>query len=311
MFHQWIQTVEGALKSIEDQYPTSPPGEREHLRKRFAQIKKVCDSLLETWADIEDRLVRLSRKRPDLMEEGEELEGEFELDEMVVRRFRQGQGFYQLNMFMEAEEAFREVVEEEPEFLLGRMYLALSHFQKGNMDEAYRHFQLIASTTHHDVFIAFAHHMMGCVHVRKGNDHGAIRQFRRALSYRQNEGDTWFNLGACHYRLGEYHEAIPCFYQALLLDEDDGETMLMLSHCHRKLKQWDSVAYWRLMAFEKTDSLQVMETIARDYEEMGQIEEAITWYRRMLSRDPKRTVAYQGMGWNTWVSGRQAKPWPG
>jgi tetratricopeptide (TPR) repeat protein len=307
MFHQWIQTVEGALKSIEDQYPTSPPGEREHLRKRFAQIKKVCDSLLETWADIEDRLVRLSRKHPDLMEEGEELEGEFELDEMVVRRFRQGQGFYQLNMFMEAEEAFREVVEEEPEFLLGRMYLALSHFQKGNMDEAYRHFQLIASTTHHDVFIAFAHHMMGCVHVRKGNDHGAIRQFRRALSYRQNEGDTWFNLGACHYRLGEYHEAIPCFYQALLLDEDDGETMLMLSHCHRKLKQWDSVAYWRLMAFEKTDSLQVMETIARDYEEMGQIEEAITWYRRMLSRDPKRTVAYQGMGWNTWVSGRTSE----
>ncbi|MGI6128043.1 MAG: tetratricopeptide repeat protein, partial [Planifilum sp.] len=60
-------------------------------------------------------------------------------------------------------------------------------------------------------------------------------------------------------------------------------------------------------AFEKTDSLQVMETIARDYEEMGQIEEAITWYRRMLSRDPKRTVAYQGMGWNTWVSGRTSE----
>ena len=51
---------------------------------------------------------------------------------MVVRRFRQGQGFYQLNMFVEkAEQAFREVVEEEPEFLLGRMYLALSHFHEG------------------------------------------------------------------------------------------------------------------------------------------------------------------------------------
>ena len=263
-----------------------------------------CDNLLEAWADIEDRIVRLVHAYPELAEEGEELEGEFELDEMVVRRFRQGQGFYRLNMFVEAEEAFREVVEEEPEFLLGRVYLALSHFQKGNTDEAYRHFQLIASTTNHDVFIAFAHHMMGCVRVREGDERGAIRQFRKALSHRQNEADTWFNLGACHYRLGEYHEAIPCFYQALLLDENDGEAMWMLANCHRKLKQWDSVAYWRMLAFEKTDSLQAMETIARDYEEMGETEKALSWYRKILSRDARRIGAYQGMGWNTWVAGR-------
>lgn len=307
MFHQWIETVKGALKDIERQYPASPPSERNRLRERFLQIKKVCDGLLETWAEIEDQLIRLAREFPDLTEEGEELEGEFELDEMVVRRFRQGQGFYQLNMFVEAEQAFREVVEEEPEFLLGRTYLALSHFQEGKMDEAYRHFQLIASTTNHDVFIAFAHHMMGCIRLREGDERGAIRQFRRALSYRQNEGDVWFNLGACHYRLGEYHEAIPCFYQALLADENDGEAMLMLSNCHRKLKQWDSVAYWRMMAFEKTDSLRVMEAIARDYEEMGETGEAIKWYRKILTRDAKRIGAYQGMGWNCWVSGKSGE----
>jgi tetratricopeptide (TPR) repeat protein len=304
MFHQWTETVKRALKEIEKRYPAGSPEERKRLRERFVQIKRACDNLLEAWADIEDRIVRLVHAYPELAEEGEELEGEFELDEMVVRRFRQGQGFYRLNMFVEAEEAFREVVEEEPEFLLGRVYLALSHFQKWNTDEAYRHFQLIASTTNHDVFIAFAHHMMGCVRVREGDERGAIRQFRKALSHRQNEADTWFNLGACHYRLGEYHEAIPCFYQALLLDENDGEAMWMLANCHRKLKQWDSVAYWRMLAFEKTDSLQAMETIARDYEEMGETEKALSWYRKILSRDARRIGAYQGMGWNTWVAGR-------
>jgi tetratricopeptide (TPR) repeat protein len=161
MFHQWTETVKRALKEIEKRYPAGSPEERKRLRERFVQIKRACDNLLEAWADIEDRIVRLVHAYPELAEEGEELEGEFELDEMVVRRFRQGQGFYRLNMFVEAEEAFREVVEEEPEFLLGRVYLALSHFQKGNTDEAYRHFQLIASTTNHDVFIAFARHMMG------------------------------------------------------------------------------------------------------------------------------------------------------
>ena len=55
MFHQWIDNGERSSERYRKDIPASPPAERKRLRERFFQIKKVCDDLLETWAEIEDQ----------------------------------------------------------------------------------------------------------------------------------------------------------------------------------------------------------------------------------------------------------------
>ncbi len=136
-------------------------------------------------------MASILKQHPELAEEEEEISGEFFLDSQVVRTFRQGQGYYQLKMFGEARPYFHEVVEKEPEFLLGRLYLGLSDFQQENLEEARRQFQLVTQTSEIPRFNAFAHHMLGWIDVRQEEDELAIRQFTRALNLDEEKGDTW------------------------------------------------------------------------------------------------------------------------
>ncbi len=311
MEQQWIEKMQEELEAIEREYPEATPPDRIRLREEFQKIRVSCEELLGSWVTLHDHMMRLLELHPDLGNEEEVISGDFWLNEGTVRAFRQGQGYYNLKLFLEAKKYFQQVVVEEPEFLLGRLYLALSHFQENHLDEAQRQFQLVVEMAEHDRFIAFANHMLGCVAVRRGDDQKAIRYFQKALSLIEDEGDTWFNLGACHYRLGEYHEAIPCFYHSLFYDQDDWESMFYLSSCYQKLKQWQSVTLWRLAAYVKTESPEVMESIAHDYEDMGDIRKALEWYQKLQQRDPGRLSAYQGIAWSMWSLGHreQAISW--
>jgi tetratricopeptide (TPR) repeat protein len=304
MFHQqWLHLIQNALEEIETQYPDGSTEEQLRWRNRLQQIKKSCDQLLESWVVIEEQITHLLTQYPELgeREEEKEVEEEFWLDESIVRQFRQGQGYYGLTMFAEAKQLFEQVVDEEPEFLLGRVYLGLSQFQENRLEEAMQHFLIISVTSTHEVFVGFAHHMLGCILVRQGEERLAIKQFSKVTSLVSDHSDAWFNLGACHYRLGEYQEAIPYFYHALSLHEDDWESMYYLSSCYRHYKEWSSVSFWRMASYEKTNHPRVLESIAHDYEEMGQPEKAIHWYQRLLASDRNNSKAYHGIAWNLWV----------
>ncbi|SFJ86634.1 tetratricopeptide repeat protein [Thermoflavimicrobium dichotomicum] len=301
---QWIQSVQHALDEIKTHYPNSSAQERSKWRNRLLQIKKSCDWMLESWICIEEQISQLIQKHPELIVEEKEVEEEFFLDESVVRQFRQGQGYYGLTMFKEAKPFFQQVVEEAPDFLLGQLYLGLTYFQENELEEAARQFHLLRQSATHDEFVGFAYHMLGCILVKQGKDEEAIKQFSKAVSIVPDNGDTWFNLGACHYRLKEYHAAVPYFYHALAINEDDWESMYYLSSCYRHYQEWESVTFWRVASYEKTNHPRVIESIAQDYEEMGQPETALHWYHRLLLHNPKSMVAYHGIAWNLWTMKR-------
>ncbi|TCS93359.1 tetratricopeptide repeat protein [Hazenella coriacea] len=306
MNHQaWLETVKEELGEIKDQYAQCPADERSKWRIRLQQIKKSCDRLLESWAYIEEQIATLVSEYPDLTSDELDLEEECLLHESVVRQFRQGQGYYGLTMFKEAGQLFKQVVKDEPDFLLGRIYLGLSYFQENQLDEASQHFQLVSQTATHEMFTAFAYHMLGCIAVKQQDDRRAIKLFSKVVDLIPDQSDAWFNQGACHFRLGEYHEAIPCFYYSLSVNEDDWESMYYLSSCYRYFQEWSSVSFWRLASYEKTHHPEVLLSIAQDYEEMGQPEEAIYWYQCLVDKEPRQATAYYGIAWNLWVLQKQ------
>jgi tetratricopeptide (TPR) repeat protein len=303
MFHEvWLQDMEEQMNELKKYYPKATADDKPKWQKRFSELRQASHDLLGVWAKVEDQMASITTDYPDLIgEETDEMEEEFWLQESVVRQFRQGQGYYGLTMFQEAKEQFVEVVEGEPEFLLGRIYLGLSQFQRNELDDAITHFQLVTATTTQPPFLVFGHHMMGCIRVKQGNDHLAIKSFQEAVVHDAEHTDAWFNLGAAYYRLGQYHEAIPAFYHVLALNEHDWEAMYYLSSCYRYHKEWASVSYWRLASYEKTHHPQVMLSIAHDYEEMGEPEQALSWYRKLLSHPECRRAAFHGISWNYWV----------
>ncbi|SDY98381.1 tetratricopeptide repeat protein [Thermoactinomyces sp. DSM 45892] len=298
---QWIEIVEQTLKEIETNYPNSPLKDRQKWKGRFRQLKKSCDQLLESWSAIEERVAQLIHEHPELISDEKEVEEEFWIHESVVRQFRQGQGYFNLTMFHEAKDLFHQVVHQEPDFLLGRVYLGLSQFHAGELEESANHFHLVIRTTTQDVFVGFATHMLGCIEVKQGNDQQAIKYFRKVISIIPDHSDSWFNLGTCYYRMGEYHEAIPHFYHALNINEHDWESMHYLSNCYRHYREWGSVNFWRMASYEKTHHPMVMISIAHDYEEMGEHDKAIDWYRKLTSNQEHRFTAYHGIAWNFWA----------
>ncbi|MBA4602583.1 tetratricopeptide repeat protein [Thermoactinomyces mirandus] len=306
MLHQqWMDWAQKFLGEIKANYPHCSVTERSELRRRFMEIKKSCNEVLEAWARIEEQLTELAAEHPGLISHDNEIQEEVWLNETSVRQFRQGQGYYGLTMFDEARKIFQQVVDEEPDFLLGRIYFGLTLFHEGELAEANRQFQLVLKTANHDSFTVFASHMLGCIAVKEGEDRQAIRRFSEVISAMPDHADAWFNMGACYYRLEEVHEAIPCFYHALSVNPDDWESMFFLSHCYRAIKEWNSVSFWRLAAYEKTKHPRILESIAHDYEEMGLPDKALEWYHRLLGKDSKYPGAYHGLAWNLWVKGQK------
>ena len=143
MVHQqWLKWAESAIKEIEKNYSQSPASERQVWRRRFMEIKRSCDEMLEAWAKVEEQLAEL-RGISRFIVMVEEFEEEFWLNESAVRQFRQGQGYYGLTMFQEAGNIFKKVIDDEPDFLLGRVYYGLTLFHEGKFTEASRQFQLV------------------------------------------------------------------------------------------------------------------------------------------------------------------------
>ncbi|SFS95104.1 tetratricopeptide repeat protein [Marininema halotolerans] len=305
MFQQWLEQLTKELGEIGESYPHAPEPDRSRLKEEFKEIQLICENVLEGWITLEEQMALMAKKYPELATESaqEDIGEEFWLEGHVVRSFRQGQGYYQLKMFGEAKPYFNRVVQEAPDFLLGRVYLALSYFQQQNWEEASKEFYLVTKTAEHSRFVSFAYHMLGCIHVQKGEDELAVRQFTRSLDIHEEGKDTWFNLGACYYRLRNYPEAIPQFFQSLRLDPDDWESMYYLSCCYKEVEQWESVRFWRSAVYKKTNHPIVMESIAKDFEDTGDVEGALRWYQKLMIADPKRASAYHGVSWNKWASG--------
>jgi tetratricopeptide (TPR) repeat protein len=74
--------------------------------------------------------------------------------------------------------------------------------------------------------------------------------------------------------------------------------MVYLANCYRHFREWNTVSYWKLAAFEKSKHPEVILSIAQDYEQMGEWKQAIEWYQRLLKNPSFRTAGYQGVSWN-------------
>lgn len=335
--YDWFDWMEDALMQLDAIYPHCPDEVKHELIDRFQHLQDVNDEWLQKWLYLQERFQQVSERYPELVQEqlpsflsdatslhhhDSNIEGEgdneaadgqleFWIDEQVLHQFREGQGYYELLMFPQANKQFMEVIDMEPDFLLGRLYFALTCFHRKQWEEAEKQFKLILRTSPHKEFTRFAHHMLGCLLVKQNEDVKAVRHFYRALAIEDNNADTLFNLGACHYRLRSIRLAIPCFEQALLQNEDDWESMLYLAACHNAIGFAEGAIQWRKLAYETSQKPHIISQIADEYERHGDPEQALKWHLYCVNKHPEWAEGYHGVAWNIWQNNRdpQAIVW--
>ncbi|WP_438433561.1 tetratricopeptide repeat protein [Gorillibacterium sp. sgz500922] len=179
MFKELFVTMNEVLDGILEDCRDADAERRAELADQFRMLKAMSDSCLEEWLRFEEKLADCGSL---LMEEPETacLPESAAEDRPASEHFAKGQGYYKLHMFARAVGEFEQLVREYPDFLLGRVYLAMGYLRLGELTEAYRHFQLLVPLTKNSKLKAISYNAMGCIQVHNHNMDQAYGYFKMA-----------------------------------------------------------------------------------------------------------------------------------
>jgi tetratricopeptide (TPR) repeat protein len=182
VFKEIFATMNDVLDEIIAEYPEASKDKAAQLDQQLLLLKTMNDNCLEEWMKFEERLSRLEKKLP-LSAGSKPLPlpeppsfGKAPFSEHFVK----GQGYYKLYMFRQAVAEFTEVVRKYPDFVLGRVYLAMGFLRLGDMGEAYRQFQLLVPLTDNTKLKAISYSAMGCIQLHHHNMEKAFDYFKLA-----------------------------------------------------------------------------------------------------------------------------------
>lgn len=194
MFKQLFASMNDALDDIITQLPMASGALRAELEERLSVLKAMSDTCIEEWLLFEEKMGKLTGKEePEALalqlEPAESITEEFHPPaqtaapkENAEDSFSKGQGYYKLHMFRDAVEEFEQVVHLQPDFLMARIYLAMSYLRCGEFSDAYRHFQFLVPLTDDRKMKAISYNAMGYIQAEKQNMDKALEYFRLAHS---------------------------------------------------------------------------------------------------------------------------------
>ncbi|RKN72438.1 hypothetical protein [Paenibacillus ginsengarvi] len=204
MLKQLFATMNDTLDEVMKQYPTVGVQGKQDLNEKLEMLKSMSDSFIEEWLQFEEKL---SRALESIQKNGwadaqaaapDPHQAALESSDT----FKKGQGYFQLLMFDKAALQFESMLEQHPDFLLGRLYLAMSHMRLDNDVEAYRHFRFITSFAEHSQMKAISYNAMGCIQAKNANMEQAQSLFKLAYSLDPTSVEPMINMGICLSQIG-------------------------------------------------------------------------------------------------------------
>lgn len=138
-------------------------------------FKQISDEWIEEWLLLEEKMCQMRQWIIDQDRKNERYE-----QAMRSESFQKGEGYYKLWMYRKANEYFMQVIKQYPDFMLARVYLALTYMEINQFDEAMYHLNRIVPLTDDVKLKAIAYHAMGCIEVYKNHMDKAVEYFKKA-----------------------------------------------------------------------------------------------------------------------------------
>ncbi len=200
MFKQIFATMNDVLDQIMQEYPTASTSKKLELDQELNVLKAMSDAFIEEWLLFEEKMGKHTDHQKQHKQSysnksfihplqssikvnyGSGSSPTATLDKPQVQStvFEKGQGYFALYMFREAIQEFESIITTHPDFVLARLYLALSYLIIGNLAEASRHFQFIIPIADQEKVRAIAFNAMGCIQYKLGHNEKASEYFEKA-----------------------------------------------------------------------------------------------------------------------------------
>lgn len=198
MFQHVFAEMNEMLDEIARHYPIAQGVQKHDLARKWHLLRQMSDSMIEEWLNFEEKMGALRQS-------GIILEEKCELDypEMSVDAFVKGQGYYKLLMFPQSLMQFQAMLDEYPESLIGRTYLAMCHLHLEQSDEAVHYFEEVLKAAANKRLRSIIYNALGCIEAKRGARSKAREYFTLAYHSDPTLPEPLANWEACLHSTGK------------------------------------------------------------------------------------------------------------
>ncbi|OWZ82931.1 tetratricopeptide repeat protein [Natranaerobius trueperi] len=237
----WLQ-FEEKLWAIQDEYGLDIPDQLDDsLISAYLGLPEDFYSKIQKEIESETNDT-YEKESSDRLPANTTLEESSESRDHSIKSFRKGLGYFDLSMLDEAKAEFENVVNEDPDMIMGHYFLGLAHMYREEYDSALKKFRLVLALVEDNEAKAMLYNAIGNIYVNKDEQEKALTYFLRACDYSSELVDTFYNCGVIYFNLGDLNNSIKYFSKALHISEDsdsDWELHLNIGKAHTYLGDLD------------------------------------------------------------------------
>ena len=206
-----------------------------------------------------------------------------------ISSFKRGLGFYDLSMLEEAIREVENLVNLEPDFIMGHFLLGHVYSHQESHEKAEKEFRLVLALTEEPMLKGMVYNALGNIYAERGKFEQALEEFHLARENSREVREVPFNLAATYYNLSQYQESLPYFKEAARLNPRDWEVYFYLGKACLYLKDYEEALPWLEEArrLNPGNSLVNFE-LGILYHLLNQREKAISQYIRTLELGKRR-----------------------
>jgi protein O-GlcNAc transferase len=208
--------------------------------------------------------------------------------------FETGNRLYAAGDISGAVDAYRRVIELQPEFPDAHNNLANALLRLGDFSAA-------IGSYHHAIRLrsdfAEAYHNLGALLQRMEQWQEAADAYRNALRFDPAlPADVRNQLGIVLFRARQFHAAVDAFHQALTIHPDFAEALNNLANVYHELQQpADAIFCYRRAAVLRPDSAEIFNNLGNVLKETGQLDHALAAQHHAVELRPDYADAYSNL----------------
>jgi protein O-GlcNAc transferase len=194
----------------------------------------------------------------------------------------------------QAEQAYRQVLEQLPGEVGVRHELAWMLYHRGRKPEAIDQLSAAVASCPQEGTL---HSHLGVMLRGIGKSAEAVHHFQAALSLAPNDFQTRYNLGNAYQQLGQFELAAESYERALQGAPDDADIHLNLGVARKELGQLaEARRIFEHVLAVKPDFAEAWVNLGIVCKVEAKFAEAIACYERALQINPESALAYNNMG---------------
>jgi len=212
---------------------------------------------------------------------------------------------FNLNCFATVEE-YKRAVELNKENVINRFNLGLAYYKEQMFDDAIEAFKQMLETNKADVdshkkVDATAVQIIGIIYYNyKNNDDEAIKYFKKAIELNPADADNYYYIGLSYLRKGDTENALQSFKASLSKGiKDTTDVKFRIGQIYYKKNQYsDAIKYFEDVIKEKSDHIEALELLGLIYHKRENSEKAISAFKKVVKAKPDDFNAFYLLGLN-------------